>query len=522
MSDHEATPFWRRLSAEHFVLALAMCGYAVAASVSLLVRSPLGHDEAMYALRARDLDGGWSAPTDGWADYRAPGLPLLLNALGRAIGIHVTTSRLLVVLLGAVVILCVWLLGRILGSGLAGALGAALLTLSAGFVFSSTTLLADVPGAAFAMMAIVVYAFEATRMRLRWSFVAVPLLTVAASVARFGAPMMIGAGLFAVALVQLPSVLRRRDWIWIGQSALLAIGVALSGALIVMTDLVSLGDMSPAEANSVLVRGKGLTAVSGLEDLWSVVYPFSGSLEPLWSAPVAGLYVAGVIAGIALSWMHVQTRRIVMFGAVAGTVSALLIATTVGLVVQNYLALSLPFWALAAGAGLVRLGQLLQPRVGLLSPAQGAVALAIVVALLFVGTTGDARDRHRSQQLAYESLRSVSLQANALLDDDCLVVTSSIPQVGYYTGCAVERFSLWGPDVSAEESLEDAVRRGLARRDRVFTSVAVMVQERGKRQPPADEFVEGALLGPIIAVVGEPGDGRSYVRLHLVDPETGA
>ena len=522
MIERDATIFRRPVGAELLVLALAVCGYAVAAAVSLQVRSPLGHDEAIYALRARDLDGGWSTPTDGWADYRAPGLPLLLNGLGRIVGIHVTSSRLLVVLLGAVVILCVWLLGRVLGSGRAGAVGALLLALSSGFVFTSTTLLADVPGAAFAMPAIVVYAVEARRTRLRWSFVAVPVLTVAATVARFGAPMMIGAGLFAMALVELPAVLRRRDWIWVGQSLLLAVGVALSAAVIVLTDLVSLGGITPAEANSTLVGGKGLTAVSGLEDLWAVVFPFSGASIPLWSASVAGVYVVGAVAGIVLSLGHVPTRRLVVFGVVAGTISALLIAITVGLVVPNYLALSLPFWALTSGAGFVRLGHLLEERVERPLRMLGAAALAVVVALLFVGTVRDARDGHRTQQLAYEALRSVSLQAAALLDGDCLVITSSTPQVGYYTGCAVERFGLWGPDVSAEEALEDALRRSAVRRDRPFTSVAVMVQERGKRQPPADQFIEGGLLGPVVAVAGEPGDGRQYVRLHLVDADFGS
>jgi 4-amino-4-deoxy-L-arabinose transferase-like glycosyltransferase len=521
MTDEEAHVLRRPRGVELYALVVAMFGYFAAAFVSLRVRSPLGHDEAIYALRAGDLNGGWSAPTDGWADYRAPGLPMLLNALGRVVGIHVTSSRILVTLLGSVVILGVWLLGRALGSGVTGAVGAVLVTLSSGFVFSSTTLLADVPGAAFAMMAVVVYAFEATRSRLYWSFLAVPLLTVAATIARFGAPMMIGAGLFAVALVELPSVLRRRDWIWIGQSALLAVGVALVAALIVLTDLVSLGPLSPAEANSILVGGKGLTAASGLRDLWSVVSPFSSSPAPLWSGPVASLYVVGVLAGVVLSWRHAPIRRLVAFGVIAGTVSALLIAITVGLVVQNYLALSVPFWALASGAGLVRLGQQFASRTESPLRSIGAIAAAAVVALLFVGTLGDARDLHRSQQSAYESLRSVSLQARALLDDDCLVITSSVPQVGYYTGCAVQRFSLWGSDVTAEEALENAVEQALARRDQRFDSVAVMVQEGGKRQPPADEFIEGGLLGPVIAVVGEPGDGRRYVRLHLVDPESG-
>ena len=45
-----------------------------------------------------------------------------------------------------------------------------------------------------------------------------------------------------------------------------------------------------------------------------------------------------------------------------------------------------------------------------------------------------------------------------------------------------------------------------------------MVQERGKRQPDAALFVAGENVGPVIASSGQVGQGRRYVRLHLIDP----
>lgn len=502
---------------ELYILASAICGYAIAAIAGLAVRSPLGHDESVYALRARDLDMGWSTPTDGWTDYRAPGLPILLNGLGRVVGIHVTSSRLLVVLLGAVVIVGVWVLGRIFGSGLAGAFGALLVALASGFVYSSTTLLADVPGATFAMVAICVYAMEARRPVLKWSFLFLPLLTVAATTARFGAPFMIGAGLFSVALVRLPSVVRERNWIWLAQSLLLAVGVALSAALVLLTDVVSIGSLTPAEANRNLVDGKGLTAASGFEDLWVVVNPLSGFPVHLWSLPVAAACLMGIVVAALFALQPGPIRRMFVFGVVAGVLSAFSVAITVGLVVANYLALSLPFWALAAGAGWAGAAQWVQQQGHRSIEVIAAAGAVIAGSLLIVAVSSDTRSLHLNQQTAYEALRGVSLQANAMLDEDCLVITSSTPQVGYYSECAVERFSVWGPEVSAEDALADAVERGIARRGREFASVAVMVQELGKRQPPAEDFVQGELVGPVLAAVGNPGDGRQYVRLHLVD-----
>ena len=85
---------------------------------ALAVRSPLGHDESVYALRSRNLLEGWTYLSgDYWRDYRAPGLPLMFSGLGRVIGVHVTTARAFVVLLGVLIVLVTALLGRRLANG---------------------------------------------------------------------------------------------------------------------------------------------------------------------------------------------------------------------------------------------------------------------------------------------------------------------------------------------------------------------------------------------------------------------
>ena len=132
------------------VLAALVAGaFMVVAAQALAVRSPLGHDESVYALRSGDLLEGWSFLSgDYWRDYPAPGLPLMLSGLGRIVRVHVATARALVVLLGVGILAVTVYFGVRLKSWTVGVVGAALLAVTYGFALTSTTLLADTPGAA--------------------------------------------------------------------------------------------------------------------------------------------------------------------------------------------------------------------------------------------------------------------------------------------------------------------------------------------------------------------------------------
>ena len=88
-----------------------VCYLAICIS-ALAERSALGHDESVYALRSRDLQGGWTNLSGNyWRDYRAPGLPLLLAAVGRVLGTYVTAARFVVVLLGLTIIIVTTIIG---------------------------------------------------------------------------------------------------------------------------------------------------------------------------------------------------------------------------------------------------------------------------------------------------------------------------------------------------------------------------------------------------------------------------
>jgi hypothetical protein len=64
--------------AEWLWIGVILFAYALAAALIVKEGGPLGHDESVYALRARDFHDG-ATPGPYWEDYRAPGLPWLLR-----------------------------------------------------------------------------------------------------------------------------------------------------------------------------------------------------------------------------------------------------------------------------------------------------------------------------------------------------------------------------------------------------------------------------------------------------------
>jgi hypothetical protein len=68
-------------------------------------------------------------------------------------GVHVTVFRFVGVALGAATMAATFAVGKMLRGWTVGVGAALAMMLTSGFLLASTTLLADVPGAAFAMIA---------------------------------------------------------------------------------------------------------------------------------------------------------------------------------------------------------------------------------------------------------------------------------------------------------------------------------------------------------------------------------
>lgn len=491
----------------------------------LAVRSPLGHDESVYALRSRDLLDGWTFLSgDYWRDFRAPGLPLMLAGIGRVIGVHVTTARAFALLLGLLVVVVTALLGRRLASWSVGAMAAALLVLSFGFVFTSTTLLADTPGAAFAMVAVVFYLREVDVGRLRWSYLVVPLATFASTLSRFGAPFMIAAGLVGVAVIAAPTVVSARNWRLVAESAALAVATALVVAWILLTDTFSLDGDSPSNANRLLVGRNEFTFSTGLSDLTHVINPWSDHSAHMWSKAVGLLFLVGVVLAAVSAVVQRSRRRVVVFGFIAGLISVLSIVATVGLVVPNYLSLTIPYWAILAASGwdwLVR-GAISWGRGRGLPAARIALAgAAFVFVVLAVDVGRDVRDEHHKYDVAYSDLRSASFLARQQLGDECVLISRYTPQAGYYSQCRISPFLDWDLP-QAHDSLAATIDAVVDRWDLGIppdSPIAVMLVEQAIRQPDLSELIgQDDLFGERLVEAGAPGQHHRYMILDVVDP----
>ena len=504
-------------------LGIVVVCYLAICVAALAQRSALGHDESVYALRSRDLQDGWTNLSGNyWRDYRAPGLPLLLATVGRLIGIHVTTARFVVVLLGLTIIVVTAIIGARLRSWTVGVIAAALLVVTSAFVVTTTTLLADVPGAAFSLIAIAAYLADLHRGRLRSCLIVTPVAAFAATLSRFGAPLMLAAGLLAAAVVWTPHVLRTRQWRLVAESSGLAVLTAAAAAFVALTPTFSLDGVSPTDANRALVERNGFTGSTGLSDLRSVVDPWSDAAVHLWSKPVAVVFAVGVLASIVAAVVDRSRTRIVVFGLVAGTVSALAVAISVGLVVPNYLVLTIPFWAIASATGwdwlasrlaaLARSGTLIRP-----------AALTVATALLFVlaiDTTSDARARHQGYENSGRNIRAAAVATGDALGESCVLVARFTPQAGYYSECLMAPFQEW-EDIAAAESLARAVITPIDRGrlgDPPYPPVAVMLVEGANRQPAVDELSAlPDLFTSEIFSAGEPGE-RRYTVVRVIDP----
>lgn len=505
------------------VIGVVCLAFVAISLPALFVRSPLGHDESVYALRASNLLDGWTFRSGNyWRDYRAPGLPIMLSLVARVTEVSVTLFRLVVVALGAMTLASTIAVGKMLRGWTVG-VGAALgMMLTSGLLLASTTLLADVPGAAFAMLAIAAYVHDVGQGRLRWSFVIVPLACLASTLSRFGAPFMLGAGLLATAVVYAPEIIARRDVRLTVQSAVLAMIVGGVVAVVVLTDTFTLDGTSPATANADLVSGNGFTFSTGIADLWKVINPWSGHVFLLWSRWVAILFLVGVVAALISIVFDRSRARVVVFGLLAGLVSTFAIVITVGLVVPNYLALTLPFWALTAATGwdaILRAVAQIDTR----AVRNGLLGLAgVVLTLLLVSSAQKVKEGHEGYLDAYANIRTASAYTGDQLGDDCQLIARYTPQAGFYSGCEIFPFTRVSPDDPANDLASSAAaitEDGSYGSEIESGGLAVMYVERTIRQPElADAIALEDLYIERLIELGEPGVRRQHVIVEVVAP----
>jgi len=453
-------------------LAAALVSFLILALILIHHGSPLGHDEALYSARARELLHGDPA-SSWWRPYRAPGLPALLTLAWIGNGTE-PYLRLVVALTGALLIVATWYLARIMAGRSAALVAAFGLALTPVILTSATQVWPDVPGAAAGMAALAVYAHALTADRFPWwAVIAVPGLAAVATTIRYGAPIPLAVGLIGLTLWRSREARNRIRWI-----AATAAGVTAAIVILLMTSLLT-GGMTPFAADRSL--SANIPVTQGFTDFWHL-HDF------LLAGPVV-IGSLGIAAGIGrVSTSRDLTSRVLWPLGIGAATFAALAAAIHG--EPRYLAPVYPWFWIAAGAG-IALAAATLPRALRIG---AALSTLVVVFALGVPLSNG--------QNQFNDGFTVIKEAASSLDTGqaCGVFTSYTPQVEWYSGCEAAVFNL-KEAVTGSPEFPDGPRY-------------LFVVESGKRQP-SDEILadyEEAATGPP-RTFGTPDARRRYVEV---------
>ena len=471
-------PFASRSEAVIFGLGLVL----LVVGLGYLVSSgPLGHDESVYALKARS----WieDTPTTGFANYRPVGMPIVgwivLQVSSAEVAFRIAGATLAVA-----TIIVMWGAGRIMLSPAAGLLGAATFIASESFLRRATEFLNDVAssGLLLAAMAVVWYQFE--RKPRSWWVVAAAPLVAAAYYFRYGS----GLGFATIAVVAAFVWHRRLGESWRQlTAAALVLFLLLVPHFLYSIDLTG-GPLGVFESARTSVGGGG----GGLRDYldW-----FPDFLAGRFGAIImlAGIAYTLLVIGIAIVPRRWGTReRTVIFLAVTSITLVILL----GLFTHGeprFIFLPMMLLMLLGGqavtAVLRRLADI--PR--------AIVIAAIGATVIYAFATGVIGMRDHLNGLG--STRQVIVDAAAEIradagPEDCAIHSSYSPQLTWYTACSTVTFFADPPTDLAPRSY-------------------LVLFDNGKRQPTGPNLDEELDLTTGVAVViDDPldriGDARIY------------
>lgn len=495
------------------IASAALC-YVAIQVWSLARRVPLGHDEAVYLLRARYFAGG-SADADGyWAPYRAPGLPAVLSVPMRIFGESITLSRFVVVLFGAAGIVLIGLLARSLSDARVGAVAAWLVVGAAAYTDYGSLLLLDIPGVTLSLAAALSLEYAVRNGTVRWwPGLMVPVWSVAAIYVRFGTTTTLAAGLVAVVVARgdllLEASVRLRN---AARLAAIAVLSAIGVASVLLIPFMTGGTVSPFASQRSRQVGKGISPWASYGDLADLLWPDGSRPGEALSALALALLVGGLVLGV-VAVVRGSYRRVVLAGFVATGLWIVGLNYALAELFANYVGLGVPFIALLCAPGWVYLFEQIASTPSRRLVAGLAAGLVLVAGL--VGSTRSVADQIDTQE-RFESLRATgSLLAAQTGGQPCAVITSYM-QIGWYSDCLIRNFGyVSGDDYVLDSPLGDAVGPTPVPREFVADGqLYVVIIDRGKRQPVGDTLdtiVEGG------TVVVEQLDLPRATRVYRVD-----
>lgn len=459
-----------------------VAGFGVVGLILIAQGAPLAHDESVYALRAQfyaqgDVSGGY------WGSHRAEGLPLVLAATWFLSGSE-PYLRSVVLGFGMLGIVLTWAWARFTFGRASGLLAAALLAMMPAYMVWSIRIGVDVPGTALAFAAMVLFWWASRGARVSWVALGVVPLVAIATAVRYGAPVALVPALAGVGISHLRAV----------RNSPAVTGVTALGSLVGVVGIL----LVPAATGSHRPPLMAFRSRQSAE-WWTSVADFV-ELLPSAVGPVAFVLAAGGVLAAVAAWQHHLPIKPLLLNVAIAVGFLVLLNLTVGHGERRYLLPALPFVVAWAAAGLVWAGAYL--------PRSGAVlgVVALVAGGGFVAAWGGQESVGSLER--FSTLRLASRQLGAAVGPECLVLTSYLPQVSWYSGCAGQTLPHEQPeDVDRfRRRLVATLRHPLAGVPPDSEVAALLVTE-GKRQPEGASRQELDALSKKLLDIRAPGDG---------------
>jgi len=431
---------------DRLVFAAGLAVWVVNAVILLCSGYLLGHDEAQYALAAKDLLAG-SAPRWFYLSYG-------MNAIaapGMLAGGSETALRLVPFVLGIGFVLAVWQLARRTVGGASAAWVVAVLASSRMYPRLSVELLSDMPAAACLIAATAVIVGELDRdAGPRWRLVVVAPLMAAAFYLRYGSCIPI-AIIAAVAVVLGWRTLARRP-VPVIATGVMFVALLLPHAIMALRTIGSpfgiLLETRSAAPHRALLDGLITYLTSDPIKRYGIPAPvvlIAGVLGVRRDRRIGLLWLCGILDVIALGVTTEAQTRYILFG------TALLVIVGTDRI-RGWIAARPPRLRVALGC-------------------VALITLAIASVLVTLGSLRQAAARAASNRGTLAAARAIRADPHGAR---CHVIAGPFTQVEWYSGCSSAWMSL--PDV-------------LARAEPVYVvdpTDAELAQLPGQRRPVLD------------------------------------
>lgn len=447
--------------------------------------APLGHDESVYALRSQFYAEG-AAPGNYWGSHRAEGLPLFLAGIWTLSGTE-PYLRAVVLGFGGLTLILTWILGRYSFGPSVGLLAATLLAMVPAYLEWSVRIGVDVPGMALSLAAVVVFMLSMRRGSVSAFALGVVPLVFLATFVRYGAPLIIGPALAIIALANWRTI--RNGML---NTSLVALGSLGSVATVLLVPNVTASSEPPLLAFGSRQVEKGVAWWESATDYVELLPWMVGAFGIVILIGLVGALVAGYRKRSILPALFLNLAIALIF--------VLLVVITVGHGERRYLLPSLPFVLTLSGAGLVYTFHAFR---------RSVAALSLTILLLVGGFLAQRAGVDSVESLErFSAIRLASRELHSSLSSDCLVLTSYLPQVSWYSGCEGQVLPHEDPDniLRFRDRLAESLGES-SNWEPSGTDVAALLANEGKRQPQGRSLQELEQLSEsVIFVTGEPDD----------------